>query len=302
MSEQMPEEHTDGNDEQMAEGAAPIEEPVVSDAGETVEGVAPAEEAAAPPKPPTSEYKSRSRDMPRVNVWPHLVRMEFLCALAVFIFMMVWSIVIDAPLEEPANPTKTPNPSKAPWYFLGLQEMLVYFDPWFAGVVAPSLIIVGLMAIPYIDINPRGNGYYTIKERPFAMANFLFGFFVLWITLIVEGVFLSGPGWSFFAPWQAWDPHKVVALTNVDFHELFGVRDPRIIPFVGAIPLLAYFSLPVLFWKWGKKRYPVLEQLGIARYSITAMLFVLMWLLPIKMILRYTLNLKNLLVTPWFNI
>ena len=50
----------------------------------------------------------------------------------------VWSIVVDAPLEEPANPTKTPNPSKAPWYFLGLQEILVYFDPWFAGVVLPS--------------------------------------------------------------------------------------------------------------------------------------------------------------------
>ena len=78
--------------------------------------------------------------------------------------MIVWSILLKAPLEEPANPTDSPNPSKAPWYFLGLQEMLVYFDPWLAGVVLPSLIIVGLMAIPYIDTNPKGNGYFTFQR------------------------------------------------------------------------------------------------------------------------------------------
>src|SRR5437870_5835116 len=94
----------------------------------------------------------------RIHTWPYLVRLEFLTSLVVMIVMTVWSITIDAPLEEPANPNKTPNPSKAPWYFLGLQEMLVYFDPWMAGVVLPSLIIVGLMVIPYIDTNPRGNG------------------------------------------------------------------------------------------------------------------------------------------------
>ncbi|SVE41205.1 uncharacterized protein METZ01_LOCUS494059, partial [marine metagenome] len=73
----------------------------------------------------------------KLHVWPYLVRLEFLCALLTIIALTVWSIVIDAPLEEAANPTKTPNPSKAPWYFLGLQDVLVYFDPWFAGVVAP---------------------------------------------------------------------------------------------------------------------------------------------------------------------
>src|SRR5687768_2793436 len=103
----------------------------------------------------------------RIHTWPYLVRLEFLTSLVVMIVMTVWSITIDAPLEEPANPNKTPNPSKAPWYFLGLQEMLVYFDPWMAGVVLPTMIILGLMVIPYVDINPRGNGYYTLKERPF---------------------------------------------------------------------------------------------------------------------------------------
>ena len=115
--------------------------------------------AADNPKPKVEGLEEK------VHVWPYLVRLEFLCALFVIIGLTVWSIVIDAPLEEAANPTKTPNPSKAPWYFLGLQDILVYFDLWFAGVIAPVLIIVGLMLIPYLDINPKGNGYYTYHER-----------------------------------------------------------------------------------------------------------------------------------------
>ena len=141
--------------------------------------------------------KKKIEEVPeKLHVWPYLVRLEFLCALVVIIALTVWSIVIDAPLEEAANPTKTPNPSKAPWYFLGLQDILVYFDPWFAGVIAPVLIIVGLMLIPYLDVNPRGNGYYTYHERKVAIWVYCFGFLVLWIALIIMGVFLRGPGLS----------------------------------------------------------------------------------------------------------
>jgi hypothetical protein len=129
---------------------------------------------------------------------------------------MTVTVKLDAPLEEPANPTKTPNPSKAPWYFLGLQEMLVYFDPWHAGVVLPTLIIVGLMVIPFIDTNPRGNGYYCYKDRKWEILTFIFGFHVLWVVMIIIGTFFRGPGWNLFWPWQRWDAHKVVALTNVD--------------------------------------------------------------------------------------
>ena len=101
----------------------------------------------------------------KVFSWPDLVYVELICLVVVMAVMIVWSIALKAPLEEPANPTDRPNPAKAPWYFLGLQEMLVYYDPWLAGVVLPSLIIVGLMAIPYIDTNPKGNGYFTFRER-----------------------------------------------------------------------------------------------------------------------------------------
>ncbi len=84
----------------------------------------------------------------KVFSWPDLVYVELICLVIVMAVLIVWSIALKAPLEEPANPTDSPNPAKAPWYFLGLQEMLVYYDPWLAGVVLPSLIIVGLMAIP----------------------------------------------------------------------------------------------------------------------------------------------------------
>src|SRR5438309_3123704 len=145
-------------------------------------------EAKPAAKAKTKVVERLSKLVPdKVHTWPYLVRLEMLVGTIVMALITVWSIVVDAPLEEPANPTKTPNPSKAPWYFLGLQEILVYFDPWFAGVVLPSLIIVGLMVIPYIDINPRGNGYYTFAERKFAITTFLFGFLVLWVVLIFLG-------------------------------------------------------------------------------------------------------------------
>ena len=135
--------------------------------------------------------------------------------------LIVWAIVLKAPLEPPATTAKAPNPSKAPWYFLGLQEMLVYFDPWMAGVVLPTMIIIGLVALPYIDFNREGNGYFTFKKRWFAITTFMFGFLVLWVTLIVLGTFLRGPNWNFFGPFAYWDPHKVLPLNNVNVSELF---------------------------------------------------------------------------------
>ncbi|MCE9624957.1 MAG: cytochrome C [Deltaproteobacteria bacterium] len=245
----------------------------------------------------------------KVHTWPHLVRAEFICGLLIFMGLFVWSLLLDAPLEEPADPTKTPNPSKAPWYFLGLQEILVYFDPWMAGVVLPSLIIVGLMVIPYIDINPKGNGYYTWKERKFAVASFCFGFLILWVSLIIVGVFLRGPGWNFFAPWAEWDPHKVVALTNVDLNILVAnltgldiLRNSVAAAIFGTILVGAYYSLIPIYWMVKVKTSKTLQELGIVRYGITAFLFLTMMSLPIKMLLRWTLNIKYIVKFPWINL
>src|SRR5579883_854020 len=250
----------------------------------------------------TVAKKEKEVSLPnRIHTWPYLVRLEFLAALVVMIVMTVWSITIDAPLEEPANPNKTPNPSKAPWYFLGLQEMLVYFDPWMAGVVLPSLIIVGLMVIPYIDINPRGNGYYTLKERKFAISVFMFGFVVLWVTLIFLGTFMRGPGWYFFWPGQYWDPHKTVALTNVNLPYLLGARTYFMQCLIGAIATGALFGWPFLLVPMLREK-DWFKQLGMVRFAITAGLFAMMMALPIKMILRWTFNVKYIWVNRFFNI
>src|SRR6266699_1012519 len=155
----------------------------------------------------------------RVWVWPDLVYTELISLILCSVVLIVWSIFLKAPLEQPANPAATPNPSKAPWYFLGLQEMLVYYDPWYAGVVLPSIIVVGLMAIPYIDTNPKGGGYFTFAERKFSIGIFLFGYLALWVFMIITGTFLRGTGWNFFGPFEYWDPHKVVALNNVNLSD-----------------------------------------------------------------------------------
>src|SRR5512138_2288371 len=182
---------------------------------------------AEPAKAKTAHRKTQpyKKGWPQeVHVWPYLLRIEFLAAIIVTVILMVWSITLNAPLEEPANPTLTMNPSKAPWYFLGLQEMLVYFDPWIAGVVMPSLIIVGLMVIPYIDANPLGNGYYTYKQRKFAIWTFIFGFIVLWVSMIVIGTLIRGPGWMWFWPGTTWDHNRLIFEVNRDLPDLFGIK------------------------------------------------------------------------------
>lgn len=251
---------------------------------------------------------AREKKLPvddKVHTWPHLVRMEFLVALFVLVALVLWALMVDAPLEEAANPTRTPNPSKAPWYFLGLQEMLVYFDPWHAGVVLPSLIIVGLMVIPYIDINPRGNGYYCFKDRKWEILTFFFGFHVLWITMIIIGTFFRGPGWNLFWPWQRWDPHKVVALTNVDLPYLVGFRDYWLSAAFSLVAIGAYFVLGMIgfyFFVLKVKGKDFLERWGMVRFTIAGLLLVLMMALPVKMFLRLAFNVKYVLVTPWINI
>lgn len=258
-------------------------------------------ERGEPPQEATESHK-------KVLVWPDLIYSEFVLTVLLSAAFIIWAVLVEAPIEEPASGTRAPNPAKAPWYFLGLQEMLVYFDPWLAGVVLPGLIVVGLMAIPYIDTNPKGNGYYTWKERKFAIGMFMFGFLILWVLLVILGTFLRGPNWNFFGPFEFWDPHKVEALTNVNLSEYFWVsmlntRLPdnslvRELP--GFLLIGAYFVItPAILAKTILKRF--FDEMGIVRFSVLIMLMLCMASLPIKMLLRWTINLKYLVAIPeWF--
>ena len=239
-----------------------------------------------------------------VQVWPHLLKREFLAAVIVTALMIVWSIVLDAPLEEPANPNLTMNPSKAPWYFLGLQELLVYFDPWIAGVVLPSIILLGLMAIPYIDVNPRGNGYYTWKQRKFAIGTFLFGFFVLWVALVIIGTFIRGPGWLWFNPGETWDHHRVDHQVNRDLHEFFNIQGTWPIFFFGFGVLLAIGGAIAGVTHLCLKRFApeMLKRMSNLQYMVMMQLWVLQAIVVIKILLRLGFTVKNVWVTPWFNV
>ena len=257
--------------------------------------------------PPEEKLESEIK----ILVWPDLVYTEFLCLILWSILLIIWSIYLKAPIEEPANPAKTPNPSKAPWYFLGLQEMLVYYDPWIAGVLLPGLIIVGLMALPYIDPNKKGNGYYTFAERKWEILTFQFGYLVLWVMMIITGTFFRGPNQNFFGPFERWDVHKVVPLSNINLSEVIWVKllnhglpgNWLVREGLGIVLVLAYFTvIPMLLGRTLFKRF--FEKMGMVRYQILMFLLLCMVSLPIKMYLRWLFNMHYVVAIPeyFFNI
>ena len=244
----------------------------------------------------------------KVLVWPDLVYTELIALTLLTAALIAWAIVLRAPLEQPANPGVAPNPAKAPWYFLGLQELLVYFDPWIAGVLLPGLIVVGLITLPYIDKNPRGNGYYTFKERRLVISSYMFGWMILWIVLIIFGTFLRGPNWNFFGPYEFWDSHRLAALLNVDVHDLFwvklmgqGVPSHWVIrEMPGMVMMGGYFF--VLPWVLKVTVFRgIYAQIGFIRYAIMVMLVLWMVLVPIKMACRWLFNLHYFVaITEYF--
>jgi menaquinol-cytochrome c reductase cytochrome b/c subunit len=147
--------------------------------------------------PPSGIQRVEKRQEDKVNVWPHLLAEEFLALLVVMALLLVFSTFVNAPFRELANFSFTPNPSKAPWYFLGLQELLRYFHPMVAGVTLPGLGIFALMALPYADKNPS----IQPDRRKFAIIAFTM-FIMFWSVLVIIGSFFRGPGFNFIWPWK----------------------------------------------------------------------------------------------------
>jgi len=221
-------------------------------------------------------------------VWPDLVFKELLAIIGIIVLLIVLGLLKDAPLRAQADPSWTENPAKAPWYFLGLQELLVYFDPWLAGVVIPTLILLGLMAVPYLDIVNPVSGQYGLGRRKKAGVVFLFGF-GMWFALSIVGTFFRGPSWHFYWPWESWlaEKHASEAL--------------RSLPAWAGAALLGFYyigglALPAVIDKG------LIQRFGAMRYLIIAFLLLTMLFVPLKIMLRVVFGIKYVLITPFLNI
>jgi menaquinol-cytochrome c reductase cytochrome b/c subunit len=139
----------------------------------------------------------KAQPIDKVHTWPHLLAAEFVAAIACTLFTFLFSIWVNAPLLQHSNPNQTPNPSKAPWYFLGLQELLTMFHPMVAGVTIPGVGLIVLIFAPYIDKNPSNKP----EDRKFATA-LMTVHIMFWATLVLIGSFFRGPGFNFILPWR----------------------------------------------------------------------------------------------------
>jgi len=211
------------------------------------------------------------------------VGIEFLAGLIFTFIIMVWSLFMNAPLKELANPSDTPIDERAPWYFIGLQELLIYFDPWLAGVVVPTILLVGLIALPFIDPNREtGIGRYTLRDRPVAVPAFCFGF-AMWFILIIIGQFFRGPARMFYWPWEDKSVLKVLPVTElVNFHVAGGFAF-----------FILYFGFCLVVPQFIFKNF--YKTLGVVRYYIFMTLSATMLLVPIKIFLRYVFDVKYIL-------
>ncbi len=144
-----------------------------------------------------SIQQTRAEAQDKVHVWPHLLVIEFAAVLVVTAALLVFSALVRAPLLGLADFNKTPNPSKAPWYFLGLQELLTMFHPMVAGVTIPGMGLFLLGVAPFIDKNPS----HAPTDRKFAISIFTL-FLMLWAVLVIIGSFFRGPGFNFVFPWN----------------------------------------------------------------------------------------------------
>ncbi len=134
-----------------------------------------------------------------VFTWPHLLVRHVVVALGTAAVVLALGVAFVAPLRGLANPNLTPEPSKAPWYFAGLQELLSHFDPLVAGLLVPTGAVLALVLLPYIDRNPSTEA----RRRKVAIVVFS-GLMIIAVVLTVIGTFFRGPGWKFIAPWTHW--------------------------------------------------------------------------------------------------
>lgn len=221
-------------------------------------------------------------------VYPEFLFKELLAALACLLVLAWLGALVQAPLDVPADPEFTPNPAKAPWYFLGIQELLVYFDPWLAGVLLPLIIVAGLILIPFLDNDPAGAGSYAFRGRITAALPFTGGLLLL-ILLTAMSAGFRGSNWDWYWPWQDW---SMARPARTGFRSL---------PNGLGLPLIGIYYLSGLFLPFICRRNRF-QKWGRVRYTVYFFLVLTMGAVIIKVLLRLILNVRYIVQTPWFNI
>jgi hypothetical protein len=244
----------------------------------------------------------RERDGQALTTWPHLLRLELLAGLLTLLVVTWWAILLEVPLGPPADPAVTPALAKAPWFFIGVQEMLQYFDAWLAGAVLPLLMVFGLCALPYLDANPEGNGRYTLR-RPVALT-VVAALIVMWLLPMVVGELYRGEHWAL---WPVWRPPPLSP-------DLPPPQPPPALSarlglagatgqVLGAAVCLGPYLFMAISWPRLSRRYPQsVGRMGRVRYLVAGFLLVSAAGVVVKVALVAALDVRYLWVTPWFRI
>jgi hypothetical protein len=244
------------------------------------------------------------RDRPArdtVTTWPHLVRLELVAALVTLLVVTWWAILREVPLGPPADPGVTPTVVKAPWFFVGIQELLQYFDAWLAGAVLPAIMLLGLCALPYLDQDPEPAGVYAWRRRPIALAVVL-GLLLLWLVPMTVGLLFRGENWQLHPVWS-----PVVSDQGAALQAPRSLADPLHLgggvgQLLGAVLCLGPFAALLMAWPWLKRRRPWASRLGLGRYLLAGGLLLSMSGVGVKVFLNVAFGVRYLWVTPWFRI
>jgi hypothetical protein len=236
-----------------------------------------------------------------VTTWPHLLRLEVVAGLAVLLAVTWWAILAELPLGPPADGDVTPTLAKAPWFFVGVQETLQYFDAWLAGAVLPLIMIVGLCALPYLDPDAEGGGHYSLGERPVALAVTL-GLVLIWLLPMVVGALFRGEQWALQPVWQP--PPLEPPLPPVQLPSLadrLGLEGAAAHLAGGGLCLGPYLVLLAL-WPLLRRRRSWAARMGAARFLIAGFFLLTAVGVAAKVVLLAVADVRYLWVTPWFRI
>jgi hypothetical protein len=236
-------------------------------------------EPGPPPEPPAM-----------VTTWPHLVRLELIAALVALLLVSWWAIALPTTLGPPANPSVTPAVTKAPWFFVGVQEMLHYFDAWLAGVVLPLASVVGLCALPYLD---RSGG----RRAPRIVVAALLA---LWLTPMIVGLLARGEHWALQPAWRPSTPDEVQprALLSLADRLRLGPVSGQLLgggAVLGPWVMLVALWLPLRRRGWARR-------LGLGRYLAVGGAALVLLLIVLKVLLVGVADVRYLWITPWFRI